>query len=79
MTNAAARSFEQLDVGDVIIDQQGARHVVTEIGDWEMFHDVWNGAGLVSRRGRRIFTDTYPDGRSYTVNDMQSCVFQVVR
>lgn len=78
------KTFEELAVGDMIIDIQGKQHTITEIGDWETFDDVWDEehGGVVSARGRRLYTDTYPkggivDGHAYTEADMTTTSFRV--
>jgi len=78
------KTFEELAVGDAIIDIQGKRHTITEIGDWEVFDDVWDEehGDVVSARGRRLYTDTYPkggivDGQAYTEADMTTTLFRV--
>lgn len=78
------KTFDQLVPGDVIIDIQGARHTITEIGGWEHMDDIWDEelGDVISGQGRRIYTDTYPkggivSGQSYTAAEIAAARFNI--
>lgn len=76
-TKTTTKKFHWLEVGDVIVDAQRKRHVVTAVGDeWEDT-EVYDRRGITVERAKRVFTDTYPEGRVITESEINDASFIV--
>jgi len=78
--------FDELHAGMVLVDQQGARHTITEITGWEEHDDWWDEekGDTYSAPGRTIYTDTYPkngvvSGQTYSKDEVKNAKFTIVR
>lgn len=76
-TKTTSKKFHWLEVGDVIVDAQGARNAIIAIGDeWEDT-EVYDRGEVTVEWAKRIFTDTYPEGRLITKSEMNDASFVV--
>lgn len=78
-TKTTTKKLSWLEVDDVIVDAQRKRHVVTAVGDeWEDTEVYDHKSGeVVTERAKRVFTDTYPEGRVITESEIEDASFVV--